>query len=229
MNDPKTNQMTAIVNPQIFDGENVIGNNKNVVLIEGEDIQAVTDKVPDGAVIIDSRGTTLMPGLIDSHVHTDMNGLRDALKFGVTTELEMMGRWTRKQRKEISERNDIADLRSPGMGVTPKGGHPTEYSSQNLLIRLFVRYFFPFVETPEQAVRFVKKEISNGADYIKIFIEDGSCIGHPGLPVLGDDTVRAAVSEAHKYNKLAIVHATTADAARRAIEAGIDGLGTFIF
>ena len=62
-----------------------------------------------------------MPGLIDSHVHTDLDGLHDALLFGVTTELEMNGRWTSKQRKEIAELNDIADLRSPGMGITPKG------------------------------------------------------------------------------------------------------------
>jgi hypothetical protein len=43
----------------------------------------------------------------------------------------MMGRWSAKQRKEISERNDVADLRSPGMGVTPREGHPTEYMSSS--------------------------------------------------------------------------------------------------
>jgi uncharacterized membrane protein len=72
-----------------------------------------------------------MPSPIDAYVHTDMDGLHDALKFGVTTELEMMGRWSAKQRKEISERNDVADLRSPGMGVTPREGHPTEYMSSS--------------------------------------------------------------------------------------------------
>ena len=113
--------------------------------------------MPIGAAIIDGHGITLMPGLIDSHVHTDMDGLHDALKFGVTTELEMQGRWSTKQRKEISERNDVADLRSPGMGVTPKGEHPSEYmsSSSNLLIRLFFR--FPFVKSPDEAVKFVDK------------------------------------------------------------------------
>jgi hypothetical protein len=37
------------------------------------------------------------------------------LRFGVTTELEMMGRWSARQRRRIAERNDVADLRSPGM------------------------------------------------------------------------------------------------------------------
>ena len=72
-----------------------------------------------------------MPSFIDAYMQTDMDGLHDALKFGVTTELERMGRWSAKQRKEISERNDVADLRSPGMGVTPREGHPTEYMSSS--------------------------------------------------------------------------------------------------
>jgi imidazolonepropionase-like amidohydrolase len=223
----KQNQITAISNVRIFDGESVL--NDNTVILKGADIQSVGGEAPAGATVIDAHGATLMPGLIDSHVHTDMNGLQDALKFGVTTELEMQGRWSARQRKEISRRDDIADLRSPGMGVTPKGGHPSEYmsSSNNLLIRFFFR--FPFVENPDEAVKFVGKQIAGGADYIKIFIEDGSCIGFPGLPVLDDKTLNAAVKEAHRQHRLAIVHVTTAEATQRAIDAGADGLGHLFF
>ncbi|MGB8451505.1 MAG: amidohydrolase family protein [Anaerocolumna sp.] len=221
------NRITVITNARVFDGEYFLGN--TTVVINGARIQSVGGKVPNGANVMDAKGATLMPGLIDSHVHTDMDGLHDALKFGVTTELEMQGRWTAKQRKEISERNDIADMRSPGMGVTPKGGHPTEYmgSSNNLLIRLFFR--FPFVQSPEEAVKFVDKQIAGGADYIKIFIEDGSCIGFPGLPVLDEGILGAAVNEAHRRDKLTIVHVTTAEATKQAIKAGVDGLGHLFF
>jgi len=38
-----------------------------------------------------------------------------------------MGRWSFKERKEIAERHDVADIRSAGMGVTPPGGHPSQY------------------------------------------------------------------------------------------------------
>jgi predicted amidohydrolase YtcJ len=117
--------ITAVINARIFDGDRVIDG--AAVVINGAKIQAMGGEVPAGASVIDGRGSTLMPGLIDSHVHTDMNGLRDALLFGVTTELEMNGHWTKKKRKEIAERSDIADLRSSGMGLTPPGGHPTEY------------------------------------------------------------------------------------------------------
>ena len=221
-------RITVITNVRIFDGENAINN--KTVLIKGTHIQAIGCKIPFGASVINGQGKTLLPGLIDSHVHTDFEGLSDALKFGVTTELDMQGHWPMKKRKEVAERNDIADVRSSGMGITPKGGHPTQYMSSNsLLIRLVLPLVLRFVQTPEEAVKFVNKQIDGGSDYIKIFIEDGSCIGYPGLPVLDDQTIRAAVNEAHRHNKLAIVHATTAEAAKRAIDAGIDGLGHLFF
>ncbi len=219
--------ITAIINARIFDGVRIIDD--ATVVINGGNIQSVGGEVPSGATVIDGHSATLMPGLIDSHVHTDMHGLRDALLFGVTTELEMNGHWTTKKRKEIAERSDVADLRSSGMGLTPPGGHPTEYmsSSNNLLIRLFYRY--PCVSTPDEAVKFVDKQIADGADYIKIFIEDGTCIGFPGLPVLDDEILGAAVKEAHRNGRLAIAHVTTAEGGQRAIAAGVDGLAHLFF
>jgi imidazolonepropionase-like amidohydrolase len=219
--------ITAITNAHIFDGEHVI--DENTVLINGELIQKVGGAVPFGATVIDAHGATLMPGLIDSHVHANVNGLRDALLFGVTTELEMMGHWSLKKRKKIAERHDVADIRSAGMGITPPGGHPTQYmkSSGNLLIRLFYR--FPFVSTPEEAVKFVDKQVVNGSDYIKIFIEDGSTVGYPGLKVTSNETLFAAVNEAHRLGKMAIAHVTTFEGGQKAISAGVDGLAHLFF
>ena len=100
------------------------------------------------------------------------------------------------------------------MGVTPKGGHPTQYmnSSSNLLLRWFYRY--PFVQTPDEAVKFVAKQVAGGADYIKVFIEDGSCIGYPGLPVPDNETLKAAVGEAHRRHKLASAREAEQEVAR---------------
>jgi predicted amidohydrolase YtcJ len=115
----KTAGLTAITNVRIFDGEYVI--EERLVVISGSNILAVGGEVPEGATIIDGHGATLLSGLIDSHVHTDMDGLKDALKFGVTTELEMNGHWTKNQRRKISEQNDIADVRSPENAATAPG------------------------------------------------------------------------------------------------------------
>lgn len=217
---------TAITNAQIFDGSEVI--DERTVVLDGGLIRAVGGPIPQDATIVDGTGGTLLPGLIDSHVHTDMDGLRDALAFGVTTELEMQGRWTAKKRRQIAGRNDVADLRTSMMGVRPKGGHPSEYitASGNLLIRYLARlpFVMPSVQTPDQATRFVAKQVAGGADYIKIFVEDGSVIGYPGLPVLDDATLRAAVAAAHRQGKLAIAHISTAYGAERVTAAGVDGL-----
>ena len=219
--------ITAITNAHIFDGEGIIDDTR--VLIEGERICNVGGVVPTGATVIDAHNGTLMPGLIDAHVHTDIDGLHDALLFGVTTELEMMGRWSFKERKEIAERHDVADIRSAGMGVTPQGGHPSQYmkSSSNLLLRFFYRY--PFVSTPQEAVKFVKKQVANGADYIKIFIEDGTTIGFPGLRVVSHEILHATVNEAHRLGKMAIAHVTTFEGGQKAISAGVDGLAHLFF
>jgi imidazolonepropionase-like amidohydrolase len=217
----------AIANAKIFDGESVI-DAASIVIKDGI-IQSVGGEIPEGAAIIDAGGKTLLPGLIDSHTHTDMAGLRDALSFGVTTELEMMGSWSEKDRKKAADSSDAADLRSSGMGVTPKGGHPSEYqsSSKNLLIRYFFK--FPSVSSPEEAASLVAKRVGEGADYIKILVESGENIGYPGLPVLDDATLKAAVDEAHRLGKMAIAHVTTAAEASRVVGAGVDGLGHLFF
>ena len=60
-------------------------------------------------------------------------------------------------------------------------------------------------------------------------MEDGSIIGSPGLPVLNNETLLAAVEEAHRYGKLAIAHVSTADLTQQVIEGGVDGLGHILF
>ena len=65
-------------------------------------IAAVGGPVLPGATVVDAAEGTLLPGLIDSHVHTDPDWLRLALRFGITTELEMMGHWTPEERAAIA-------------------------------------------------------------------------------------------------------------------------------
>jgi hypothetical protein len=55
-------------------------------------------------------------------------------------------------------------------------------------------------------------------------IEEGSILKAPGLPMMPKDTVRTAVTEAHKHGKLAIARVLTYDATKEAIKAGMHGL-----
>ncbi|PKA15807.1 amidohydrolase family protein [Leptospira haakeii] len=220
-------QIVAIINANIFDGQELIKD--HTLIIKGDRIHSIGGDIPASARIVDANGGMLMPGLIDSHVHTDIDGLHDALLFGVTTELEMTGQWMFWERWQIANRTDLADIRSAGMGITPPGGHPTQYMqlSSNWFLKTFYRY--PFVSTPEEAIKFVDKQVEGGSDFIKIIIEDGDTVGTPGLPVIDDATLIASVKAAHRRDKMAIAHVTSLSGGRRAISAGVDGLAHMFF
>src|SRR6478736_9403957 len=115
---------TAIIASRVFDGTRDLG--PTTVLIDNGVVEAIGAPVPHDAEVIDAPGATLLPGLIDAHVHTDVAGLRMALQFGVTTELEMQGANTARDRSHITEDDAVADVRSAGFGLTPPGGHPEE-------------------------------------------------------------------------------------------------------
>ncbi|MFE9276806.1 amidohydrolase family protein [Paenibacillus glucanolyticus] len=239
-------KVTAITNARIFDGEKVI-DSRNVV-IKGETIIAVSGDLPANATIIDAKNATLLPGLIDAHVHTSIGGLRDALKFGVTTELEMNGDFTKRGRAiQLKNVNDVADVRSAGTAITAPGGHPDELLPDGDEIPDFIlkeleklskedreamlaayahdHEEVPQVTTVEEAIKHVHTQVENGADYIKIMIEEGTVMAAPGLPVLSDEILKAAVEEAHKFDKIVIAHVLTADSSQSAIDIGVEGLG----
>ncbi|WP_410566866.1 amidohydrolase family protein [Amycolatopsis sp. cmx-4-61] len=216
---------TAITGARVFDGEKPLG--VQTVVLDGPKIRRVGGDVPDGAEVVDGRGATLLPGLIDAHVHSSPGSLALALRFGITTELEMQGLNTRENRAHITEDDTVADVRSSGFAVTPPGGHPSELMPEGFRPARDlppVMPLMPFSTTPEQAAAFVPQLLARGSDYIKFMIDDGSVEGHPGLPMLDQATLDAGVAEAKKHGALTVAHALTLDATRMAAEAGIDGL-----
>ncbi|HEV7672151.1 MAG TPA: hypothetical protein VGS22_26840 [Thermoanaerobaculia bacterium] len=79
----------AITHVRLFDGLKVTPD-ATVVVADGKIVAAGPKvKIPAGVETIDGTGKTLLPGLIDSHVHTWGNALERALAFGVTTQLDM--------------------------------------------------------------------------------------------------------------------------------------------
>ena len=220
---------TAIVNARVFDGDRLL--EATTVAFDAAGILQVGGDAPAGSEIVDAAGGTLLPGLIDAHVHTNEASLALALRFGVTTELEMQGTNTAGNREHITSNDAMADVRSAGFGITPPGGHPAELFPDDF--DLFPPPaagssarppLMPFSTTPEQAAGFIPELIAGGSDYIKFMIDDGSVEGHPGLPMLDQATLNAGVAEARKRGALTVAHALTIEAAKMAIEAGIDGL-----
>jgi imidazolonepropionase-like amidohydrolase len=101
--------------------------NHQAVLIAGERIAWVGPaealEPPPGAVVIEGRGRTLMPGLVDMHVHLDRDDLPAYLAHGVTTVRNMWGFpdvWAmRREIEEGSLSGPAIYTVSPGLDGTP--------------------------------------------------------------------------------------------------------------
>ncbi|WP_246257897.1 amidohydrolase family protein [Amycolatopsis anabasis] len=211
----------VIQDVRIFDGTRVTGTG-SVLVVDGRIAEIGRVTAPPGTPEYDGRGKTVLPGLIDGHTHSPWGkpdaDRRDALRLGVTTELDMQGDPEliagAKRQRESLERTDQADLWSAGIGITVPGGAPPEYP--NLPNP-------PKLDAGADPGRFVADRIGEGSDYLKIFFEDGSVFGQP-MPTLTPGQLHAIVAAAHRHGRMAIAHVTELEHARTAVEAGIDGL-----
>jgi imidazolonepropionase-like amidohydrolase len=218
--------------PSIADG---------AVLVDGERIDEVGPAAavacPAEAERLDFPDLTLMPGLVDCHVHLNNRGdgnpivghepedddlrlLQSAanaqivLQAGITTVRECgAARRTIFSIKEALRRGIITGPRMSvaGRPVTTTGGHAWPSGGEA-----------DGVDGVRQAVRQLCKE---GADWIKIMATGG---GTPGtLPYRASFTVdelTAAVDQAHALNRLTGAHVGSIEGIERALKAGLDML-----
>ena len=160
----------AIHGVKAFDGEAF--RPEQDVWIEDGRIRRVGEglDLPEDLLRVDGRGRTLVPGLIDGHVHTYGSTLNDAVRFGVTTVLDQftnpgLAAAKRPARDELA-RGDEADLFSAGMLAAAPGGHGTQYGVP-----------VEPVGRPDDAPAWVRARKTEGSDWIKIVWEDGSTFG----------------------------------------------------
>ncbi|HZX01696.1 amidohydrolase family protein [Kribbella sp.] len=172
-----------------------------IAAIGGPDIAQPDD------VLVDGSGTTLLPGLIDAHVHLAPGCTQLAATYGVTTQLDMFS-----MPEVIAGETPRSGFFTSSIGSTAPGGHPTIAFPP-----------FPYVTGPEDAKQFVADRIAEGADHLKLIYDDGSG-AMLNIPTLPRDTIRALADEAHAHELTVVAHVSTAAGAVTVAECGVDVL-----
>jgi imidazolonepropionase-like amidohydrolase len=199
---PQSSSVIAIVGAKLIDGRGGPAVTDSVVVIHGDRIAAVGErssvKVPAGAEIVDGKGLTLVPGLVDSHFHIDGDDPLPALylSHGVTS-LRDPGQW-------IEAYDNARKASAPIPRLFLCGPHldspPPAYPADSYIVR-----------DAEETRLAVNRFIDDGASGIKVYFR---------LPLA---LVKVAIDTAHARGVPVMGHLEILDA-RDAIRAGIDGI-----
>jgi imidazolonepropionase-like amidohydrolase len=199
----------TITNVRVFDGREL--GEPAAVTIDGAMISAVE---PAGGPVrpeaVDGGGGALLPGLIDTHVHADkVSQLETSASWGITTMLDMGNRDPASQAKLTSRPGLPALLRACGPANAPGSVFVTKmgFSASTT------------VSGPADAARFVADRVAEGADYIKILVEDPKI---PRTRALSAETVAAIAAAAKAAGLTTVAHIVSADTLRTALLAGVD-------
>jgi imidazolonepropionase-like amidohydrolase len=241
--------MLAFTNANLIDGTGSAPRADATLLVEGKKIAVIgTDiAVPPEATVIDLKGKTVMPGLIDAHAHfggrDDPPGLdgakisfnfapmRDyALAAGVTT-IRSCGDFLQDTLATRDKVND-GSLRGPrlvcsGKSFQKKDAHPSRTIWGNDPETCDNAGAFP--ETPEHARELVRELVAAGVDYVKIIVADSFIFIYPEkIEPLADDILEAIIDEAHKLDAWVMCHIDRAPDAIKVIGYGADEINHLI-
>ena len=239
---------TLFTNANLFDGETDELRQGCHVLVEGTDIREVSD-VPlrsASAETIDVKGRTLMPGLIDAHVHVtdhDVSPARllelppswVALKAAKLMR-EMLLRGFTSIRDTAGADRGLAMAVEEGLipgprlfhcgrGLSQTGGHGDfREPGSDIDPCCFGRSGMTIIADGVSEVRkAAREELRKGAHAIKIMASGG--VTSPSDPLLGrqysEDEIRAAVEEAEHRETYVLAHTYSDAAISRALKCGV--------
>jgi imidazolonepropionase-like amidohydrolase len=225
--------------------------NDQTILVSKDRITAVgpagSVTVPPGARTIDLSGATVLPGLVDAHVHLTgdpnlhgyrslgVSDIRAALYGAHSAKTTLEAGFTTVRNVGASGFGDVAlrdainegELEGPRMRVAGyaigiKGGH----CDNNLLPADFHYTENGVADGPWQARAKVREMAKYGADTIKVCASGGvlSKGDEAGAQQLTLEEMKAIVEEAHKLGRRVAAHAHGASSIRDAILAGVDSV-----
>jgi imidazolonepropionase-like amidohydrolase len=199
-------QSFVVEHVTLFNGTEILAN--QFVKVDNGIISEVSSNPLTAQTPIDGTGKFLMPALTNAHVHTwAAPQLQEAAQAGVLNLLDMHGMEPMQEVMiNLRDTSGNARLYRAGYAATTEGGHGTQYG-----------FPIPTLSAPEDAQQWVADRVAAGVDYIKIIVE-------PWKATLDKETVAAIIKEAHKADKIAVVHVSRAQDAFDALSSGADGL-----
>ena len=212
--------------------------------------------VPAGAAVIDLSSATVLPGMIDAHTHVFLQG-EEASEGGYDAQLLMAPLALRAARATVSARRaleqgftTIRDVETEGAGygdvgikeaiergyipgprmfvvtraISTTGG----YSLDGYAPEVDVPKGAQLVDGPVEARKAAREQLSNGADWIKVYMTHRSWVDAAGnlvsQPTLTLEELQAVVDETHGWGRKVACHAYNGIGLKRALDGGCDSI-----
>ena len=248
--------VTLFSNVRIFDGKSDTLSAPSNVLVRGNKIEKIsTDPIPTDrrgdTVLIDGGGKTLMPGLIDAHVHTMMESI--PVITGLTSDIGYVNLVAARaaEKQLLRGFTTVRDLGGAslslkaaidqglhagpriypsGATISQTGGHgdfrlPNDVpEDSNASLTYLERTGMTMIaDGPDEVLKRVREQLRNGATQIKLMAGGGVSSNYDPLDVTQYTTAEfsAAVSATENWGTYVTVHAYTPKAIRIAVEAGV--------
>ena len=234
-------EFKLIKSSRIFDSKGNVSIERGAVLIEDDEIVQIGPekdiRIPEGAIATEFNyeGKTILPGLVDCHVH--LVGIPDG-RAGDETAVESDEVLTLQAAKNarIHLYSGVTTIRDCGaknkttfmlkeavkMGVTPAPrmiicGRPLAIIGGHL------SYFGIQATGIDECRANVRQLMKEGADFIKITATGGSTrTSFPFLPSFNVDELTAIIDETHKFGKHTVAHCASSQGMINVLDAGID-------
>ena len=238
---PTAPQFTILKAARLIDTAAEVVQEQAAILLEGSAVRQIgtaeTVHAPEGASVqeIDYGDATILPGLVDSHVH--LNGIGDGRagdELATLPDEVLTVQSAQNARRHLY--SGVTTLRDCGaknsttfmlrqavdLGIVPAprlvlAGRPVAIIGGHL------SYFGATATGVDECRAAVRQLIKEGADFIKITATGGSArTSHPLRPSFNVEELRAICDEAHRFGKHAAAHCASSQGMANSLDAGID-------
>jgi len=241
---------TLLKPDRVFDGKELHEN--WVILVEGHQISKAgletAIKIPQGTKEITLKGMTVMPGIIEGHSHlllhpyneTSWNDqvLKEApverairgvvhaensLLAGITTMRDLGSEgagYSDVYLKESIEKGIVIGPRvlAAGPAIVATGAYGPKGFHDGVSIPLGAEE----ASGEQETVKTVRRQLGNGADFIKIYADYRWRTGEASQPTFSQKEIEIMVQTAESAGRYVVAHASTPEGMRRATMAGVE-------